>query len=76
MFNQCGKVEIYNIINKLVLEGKSVILISSNFEELLGMSDRILVMQEGTIVRRLERSAFSINAIIDALSAPAARKPI
>ena len=68
--------EIYNIINKLVLEGKSVILISSNFEELLGMSDRILVMQEGTIVRRLERSAFSINAIIDALSAPAARKPI
>ena len=40
------------------------------------MSDRILVMQEGTIVRRLERSAFSINAIIDALSAPAARKPI
>lgn len=74
--DQCGKVEIYNIINKLVLEGKSVILISSNFEELLGMSDRILVMQEGTIVRRLERSAFSINAIIDALSAPAARKPI
>ena len=49
-----AKYEIYCIINQLVAEGKSVILISSELPEVLGMSDRIYVMNEGKIVGELD----------------------
>lgn len=45
-----AKYEIYCIINKLVKEGKSVIMISSELPEVLGMCDRIYIMNEGKIV--------------------------
>jgi putative multiple sugar transport system ATP-binding protein len=48
-----AKYEIYCIINQLVAEGKSVIMISSEMPEVLGMSDRIYVMNEGRIVGEL-----------------------
>lgn len=44
-----AKYEIYEIINELALEGKSIIVISSEMPELLGVSDRIMVMCEGRI---------------------------
>jgi putative multiple sugar transport system ATP-binding protein len=49
-----AKYEIYCIINQLVAEGKSVILISSELPDVLGMSDRIYVMNEGRIVGELD----------------------
>ncbi len=48
-----AKYEIYCIINDLVAQGKSVIMISSELPEVLGMSDRIYVMNEGKIVGEL-----------------------
>lgn len=45
-----AKYEIYCIINQLAAEGKSVIMISSELPEVLGMSDRIYVLNEGRIV--------------------------
>ncbi len=48
-----AKYEIYCIINELVAAGKSVIMISSELPEVLGMSDRIYVMNEGRIVGEL-----------------------
>ena len=48
-----AKYEIYCIINDLVAAGKSVIMISSELPEVLGMSDRIYVMNEGRIVGEL-----------------------
>ena len=45
-----AKYEIYTIINQLVAEGKSVVMISSELPEVLGMSDRVYVMNEGRIV--------------------------
>ena len=45
-----AKYEIYCIINQLAAEGKSVIMISSELPEVLGMSDRIYVMNEGRMV--------------------------
>jgi len=44
-----AKFEIYNIMNKLVDQGVCIIMISSELPEILGMSDRILVMHEGRI---------------------------
>ena len=48
-----AKYEIYCIMNKLVAEGKSVIMISSEMPEILGMCDRIYVMSEGRIVAEM-----------------------
>jgi ABC-type sugar transport system ATPase subunit len=45
-----AKVEVYNLINELTREGKGVILISSDFEELLAISDTIGVVMDGRIV--------------------------
>jgi ABC-type sugar transport system ATPase subunit len=44
-----AKYEIYLLINKLAAEGKAIIIVSSELPEILGMSDRILVMHEGQI---------------------------
>ena len=48
-----SKYEIYLLINKLVDEGKSVIFISSELPEVLGMSDRVLVIKDGHISAEL-----------------------
>ena len=44
-----GKFEIYLLMNRLAAEGKAIIMISSELPEVLGMSDRIVVMHEGRI---------------------------
>lgn len=44
-----AKLEIYEIINRLTAEGKAVLLVSSELPELIGMSDRILMLHEGRI---------------------------
>ena len=49
-----AKYEIYCIMNNLVAEGKSVIMISSEMPEILGMCDRIYVMSEGKMVAELD----------------------
>ena len=49
-----AKYEIYCIINQLVAEGKSVIMISSELPEILGMCDRIYVMNGGKMVGELD----------------------
>ncbi len=49
-----AKYEIYEIINKMVEDGKSVLMISSELPELLGMADRIYVMNEGHLVAELQ----------------------
>ena len=49
-----AKYEIYCIINQLVAEGKSVIMISSELPEILGMCDRIYIMNEGKIVGEVD----------------------
>lgn len=42
-----AKVEIYNIMNQLLEDGASIIMVSSEMDEILGMSDRVMVMYEG-----------------------------
>jgi ribose transport system ATP-binding protein len=50
------KVQIYRVIGGLADEGRAVLLISSELPEILGMSDRILVMREGAMVAELSRA--------------------
>ena len=42
-----AKIEVYNVMNRLVKEGKCVIMVSSELPEILGMSDRVIVMRGG-----------------------------
>jgi len=46
-----AKIAVYKLMNKLTRAGKSIILISSDHDELLAMSDRIAIVQHGTITR-------------------------
>ena len=49
-----AKFEIYSLMNQLVAQGMSIIMISSELLEILGMSDRIYIMSEGTITGELD----------------------
>jgi len=59
-----SKVDIYNIINELVLSGSSIIMISSDFPEIIGMCDRIAVMFNGRIQKILQRGECTQEKIL------------
>jgi putative multiple sugar transport system ATP-binding protein len=59
-----AKYEIYCIINQLVEEGKTVLFISSEMPEILGISDRIYVMNEGKMVAELDQKNATQEAIM------------
>ena len=59
-----AKVEIYHLINALVEAGVGVLLISSEMLEVLGMSDRILVMREGRLVGEVGREEASEEVLL------------
>jgi len=61
-----AKYEIYKIMNKLVAQGEVVIMISSEMEEILGMSDRIIVMSQGSIVNEFPYQEASQEKIMNA----------
>ena len=51
-----SKVEIYQLMNELVKKGVAIIMISSELPEIIGMSDRIVVMHEGRVAGELDRA--------------------
>jgi ribose transport system ATP-binding protein len=60
-----AKAEIYRLLRELADNNVAVIMISSDMEEVLGVSDRIAVMHEGAISGTLEREKFSEQAVLD-----------
>ncbi len=63
-----AKYEIYELINGLCEDGKCVIMITSDMEELLGMSDRIVVFGERCLAGELTKEEFSQERILDLAS--------
>jgi D-xylose transport system ATP-binding protein len=61
-----AKLEVYELINRLTAEGKAVILVSSELPELMGMSDRIIMLHEGQIGGEFSRSEFSQERLLAA----------
>jgi len=70
-----AKQEIYALMNKLAEEGKAIIMISSEMEELLGMSDRLFIMHEGKAAGELAKEEFDQKTVI-ALASGMSRKDI
>ena len=59
-----GKVDIYNIMNELIRNGAGIIMVSSDFSELSGMCDRILVLKEGNLIAELPaKDTSSLNLL-------------
>ena len=50
-----AKIEVYRVMNQFVKEGKCVIMVSSELPEILGMSDRVIVMRGGKVMGEVER---------------------
>jgi ribose transport system ATP-binding protein len=63
-----AKQEIYSLLRNLADSGKSIIMISSEMTELIGMSDRIIVMSNGYIARNMQKEEYSQTAILEAAS--------
>jgi putative multiple sugar transport system ATP-binding protein len=62
-----AKYEIYGLINQLAAEGKAIIVISSEMPELLGISDRIYVMNEGKFVAEMPAKQATQESIMRAI---------
>ena len=60
-----AKSEIYQIMNELTEQGVSIIMISSDMEEIMGMADRILVMCEGKISGELHKGEYTQEKILE-----------
>jgi ribose transport system ATP-binding protein len=63
-----AKQEIYNLMCELANSGIAILMISSDMEELLGMSDRIIVLSEGRLAGEVKREQFSQDYILDLAS--------
>ena len=56
-----AKVEVYGVMNELVKQGKCVIMVSSELPEILGMSDRVVVMRGGKVMAEVARDSKHFN---------------
>lgn len=63
-----AKSEIYKLMHSLIAEGHSIIMISSEMDELLGMSDRLVVLCEGRMMGTLEKNEMEKTRILDLAS--------
>jgi len=63
-----AKQEIYHLMCELADGGQAILMISSDMEELLGMSDRIIVLCEGRLAGEVNREQFSQDTILDLAS--------
>ena len=64
-----AKVEVYELVNRLTAEGKAVLLVSSELPELMGMSDRMVILSSGRVGGRFDRQDASQERILAAAMA-------
>ncbi|HKW00469.1 MAG TPA: sugar ABC transporter ATP-binding protein [Vicinamibacterales bacterium] len=65
-----ARAEIYALMNRLTAAGLAILMISSDLPELIGMSDRVVVMRDGRVAGEVERSALTPEVVM-ALAMPA-----
>ncbi|MFF8897275.1 sugar ABC transporter ATP-binding protein [Streptomyces lydicus] len=70
-----AKVEIYQLINELTASGRAVLMISSDLPEVLGMSDRVLVMSQGRLAGELSGDEATQDAVMELALQPPGGSP-
>lgn len=68
-----AKLEVYELINRFTAEGKAVVLVSSELPELMGMSDRILMLHEGSIGGEFSNADATPEKLLSAAMSPVTR---
>lgn len=63
-----ARAEIYALLDDLAKQGKGILMISSDMEELIGMSDRIYALAEGRVTGELKKEEFTQEAILSLMS--------
>ncbi len=58
-----AKMEIYALMDRLASEGKAILMISSEMQEIIGMSDRMYIMNNGSVAGHIERKEFAADKI-------------
>jgi ribose transport system ATP-binding protein len=71
-----AKYEIYKLVNTLIESGKTILMISSEMEELMGMSDRIIVLSEGRMTGVISKAEFNQELIMSYASKAKGRESI
>lgn len=59
-----SKIEIYNIMNELVLNGAGIVMVSSDFSELTNMCDRILIIKKGSLIDDIPASSVTPESLL------------
>lgn len=59
-----AKAEIYRLMESLLEAGKSIIMVSSELPEVIGMSDRVIVMHEGKVIKQLQRNELTEETLL------------
>jgi ribose transport system ATP-binding protein len=67
--------EIYALMDQLAGDGAAILMISSDLEEVLGMSDRVLVLHQGRLAGELHRDELSEAAVMHLATGGAGRRP-
>ncbi|MEE8177633.1 MAG: D-xylose ABC transporter ATP-binding protein, partial [Acidobacteriota bacterium] len=60
-----AKIEVYQLMTELTREGVGIIMVSSELPEILGMSDRVLVLHEGRLTGELSRTEATEEKIME-----------
>lgn len=63
--NVGAKAEIYKLINELTAQGMAIVLISSELPEVMGMSDRLLIMYEGRVTGQLLKEEYTEERVME-----------
>ena len=71
-----AKVEIYKLMNQLAKQGIAILMVSSELPEILGMSDRILVLREGRLMGTLTRDEATQEKVMALATAAVAAEPV
>ena len=64
-----ARAELYEVIRRLVADGVGILLVSSEVPEVLGLSDRVLVMREGRIIHEADASTLDEHTVLDMVMA-------
>jgi D-xylose transport system ATP-binding protein len=68
-----AKLEVYELVNQLTAAGQAVVLVSSELPELMGMSDRIVMLAQGRVGGEFTRGEFTQERLLAAAMGHAAR---
>jgi ribose transport system ATP-binding protein len=70
-----AKAEVHQLLNQLAQRGVAILMISSELPEIIGMSDRVLVMRQGTITGELSRAELTQERIMELATGIATGQP-